>query len=97
MCLDGIAFLYQVCNLIKSRKADLAIVAIVGRSTPRTPHASNTLRSKRLDPSLACLRAYLVEWNWHLVWAVAVATWRSAYSVVASHVCNANVIGIMRV
>ena len=36
----------------------------------------------------------LVKWNWHIVWEMAVAMWRSAYSVVASHVWNVDVIGM---
>ena len=38
-----------------------------------------------------------IKWNWHIVWEVAIAIWGSAYSVVASHVCNVDVIGVMYV
>ena len=36
-----------------------------------------------------------VNWNWRKVWEITVVIWRSAYLVVASHVWNADVIGLM--
>ena len=67
--------LYSVCSLIKSRIAELTIVAIDCRSTPHTPHASNMLRP---SPAWPCLWSYLVKRNWHKVWEMEVAMWRIA-------------------
>ena len=48
--------LHSVCNLIKSRTIELAVVAIDCLSTSPTPHASNTLRS---GPALPLLWEFL--------------------------------------